>query len=204
MGCNQIGTALGGALGRLTALGRKLAFLSILVWCVITAPDTRAEIRIFYRADDLADAIAGEDLWRYSYTVTGRTFAAFEGFKVYFPTQFFSVVDISAIADGWDAVLFVPDEQLPDQAFLAQALADSAPPQLFAVEFLWLGGQGSMPGSQRYELFDADFNVLVPPGTLGTLLIPEPRSGLLLLAGLALLAAMLMRRPAERGASCSR
>jgi hypothetical protein len=57
-----------------------------------------------------------------------------------------------------------------------------------------------VPGSQRYELFDADFAVLDPPGTLGTVagVIPEPQTGLLMLTGLALLAALSMRRRVGR------
>ena len=62
----------------------------------------------------------------------------------------------------------------------------------FALAFDWVG-RGS-PGSQPYELFDADFNLT---GSGLTAPVPEPASASLLMLALSALALLLRRRRAR-------
>jgi hypothetical protein len=168
-----------------------------LLLFVAAPPSAVADIQIVYRADDLPDAEPGDDLWQYTYTVSGWPFAELDGFRIYFPTDSFADIAVIDFPSTWDAVALVPDEIFPDQAFLAQALQPTSSTAVFIVEFRWLGDPVTAPGSQRAELFDANLVVFDPPGTLGTQVIPEPQTGLLMLAGLALLAVSAGRRIAR-------
>ena len=181
---------------------RNLLAASLLLLAA-APPAALADIQIVYQTEDLPDAEPGQDLWRYTYTVSGWAFGELDGFRIYFPTHSFSDVDIIDIPTQWDAVALVPDEVFPDQAFLAQALENTSSTATFMVEFRWLDDIPNTPGSQRYELFDPDLVVLDPPGTLGTIsqVIPEPQTGPFVLTGLALLAALSMRRRVVRGSA---
>lgn len=154
---------------------------------------------IEYIASNLADVTPGEDLWRYDYTVTGRSFLQSQFFDIYFqPTLFAALAAGAAPNTDWDvAVLQQPTPgNLPpfDRGmFDAFALSDDASlTGLFSVSFIYLGS-GS-PGSQAFEIYDAGSNLLETGVTtpLGGA-IPEP-STLALLAGGLLVGALKLRR----------
>jgi hypothetical protein len=154
---------------------------------------------IEYVATNLTDVTPGEDLWRYDYRVSGRSFLQFQFFDIYFqPTLFAALASQSSANSDWDAAILqqpTPGNLPPfDRGmFDAFALVDNASlTGMFSVSFIYLGS-GS-PGSQPFEIFDAGSNLLetgmtsVPGGA-----IPEP-STLALLAGGLLLGALRLRR----------
>ncbi len=160
---------------------------------------------ITFTASDLPDSTPGEDLWRYDYTVTGRSFLQSEFFDIYFEPNLYGTLTAGPAPDpGWDVLIL----QQPDPAnlppfdrgiFDAFALTDN-PPLLdaFSVSFVFLGA-GS-PGPQLFEIFDAD-SELVESGITsvpGEEVIPEPSTAALLLIGLATCAIHTYRRTSIR------
>jgi hypothetical protein len=163
-----------------------------------------AEIQILYQVEDQANRKTGGDTWRYTYTVTGRAFAEFEGFAISFePDLADSLTLVSYPTPEWDANVAQPEPSFVQPGFLLAQASRNLPASAwqFAVDFVWLG-EGT-PGPQHYQLFDADLNVLDPPGTLATVAgpIPEPQTYLLMLAGFTLLAALTRRRRIGRGSA---
>lgn len=167
----------------------------------------RAEIQIFYETENLQDVVPGQDLWRYTYLATGRAFETAYGFQVYFPWESYGTVAlIDFPQDAWDVLAFSPDSALGLPGSMTAAARQSLPatPWQFVVDVVWLDITVPRPGSQRYELLDPNFVALDPPGALGTLVVPEPGAGLLMLAGLAVLVARSIPRRVREAFACSR
>ena len=185
-----------------------IASLLFAAALALDAAPTRAEIQIVYQTENLPDVDPGKDLWRYTYTVSGQAFDLSYGFNVYYPWQSFGAIDLIAFPqDHWGPVDALDPEEALDLPGLLSAQAKQnlpAAPWQFVVDVVWLDRIAARPGSQRYELFDADFVQLDPPGTLGTVAIPEPQTGLLMLAGFTLLAALSMGRRVARGCAWRR
>lgn len=136
---------------------------------------------IAYTATDLPDAVPGEDLWEYAYTVSGRTFAAGEGFSVFFDYTQYTLLESPppAVSADWDIISLQPDVLLPDDGFY-DALALVSAPSLttaFTVSFVWLGT--GTPGAQPFDIYNPAFQTIESGVT-----VPEPGTGLLLAAGL--------------------
>ena len=164
-----------------------------------------ASTTIEYRATDLADLVVGDDLWRYDYRVSGRSFLADIGFDIYFPVvSGYLAGDLGTAvpANGdWDALTLQPDALLPaDGAYDALALVDAASlGGFFSVEFVWRGA--GTPGSQPFEIYDlsaAGTNLVLESGDTIPLrdsgALPVP--GTLALLGSGLGAALALRRRA--------
>jgi hypothetical protein len=171
--------------------------LLVLLWAV---PESHAAT-VEFVATDLPDVTA-EDLWRYDYRVSGRSFLQFEFFDIYFdPLLYRNLANESLAGPDWDvAILQQPNPlNLPpfDRGmFDAFALVDG--PSLtgtFSVSFAYLGS--GRPGSQPFDIFDAGSN-LVESGftTPAPSAVPEPSTFLLVLPALA--AASLKFRRARR------
>ena len=177
-----------------------MANLFVALFVLLTSAPASAHVQIIYEAEDLPNSRGGGDVWKYTYTVSGWPFAEQEGFRIYFPSDLYTNLEVLDFPPQWDAVANLPDDILPDQAFLAQTLENTSAPAVFVVKFEWLNGF-DFPGSQHYELFGPDFKTLSPPGTLDTLSqpIPEPQTTVLMLAGLLLVARVMHRqRPWSR------
>jgi hypothetical protein len=147
-----------------------------------TLPSAALATTIRYQATDLADVVAGEDLWEYRYQVSGFASPAY-GFDIFFPVDdgfLYGDLQASTAHRDWDVLLIQPDPLLPDDGRY-DAVASVANPSLadfFTVQFLWRK-VGTTPDSQRFEIFDNGLAVLqtgwtipldqtVPePGTLG-------------------------------------
>jgi hypothetical protein len=144
-------------------------------------------VTITYQATDLADAVAGQDLWRYTYTVSG-SFVLSGGFNILFdPGLYSNLQDPPPAVNGdWMVLITQPDTVLGADGIYS-ATVIGAPPSLadvFSVEFIWLGS-GS-PGSQPFEAFDDTFQKIQDgrtalPGQPGT---PAPLPGTLALLGI--------------------
>lgn len=157
-------------------------------------PDPAEAGTITYEAIDLADTTPGEDLWQYSYMLSGFTFPLGFGFDLFFPlSQGYLFGDLETDPPepnaDWDVISIQPDQNLPADGFLdALALVNNASlADPFTIAFIW-NGTGT-PGTQLFEIFDDTFAVIdggvtVPAG--GTTPVPEPGTLLLFATGMGL------------------
>ena len=142
---------------------------------------------ITYSAIDLPDVVAGDDLWRYDYSVSGYSFAKDEGFEVFFSPSLYSDLDASSPHPDWDVLAIQPDPVLPDVGFYS-AIANIANPSLvptFSVTFVWLGP--GVPGAQLFTvtLYDPAHDVILESTGRGRTSIPggAPEPATLILIG---------------------
>jgi hypothetical protein len=166
----------------------------VAVCSAAAAPRAEATI-IEFRAVNLDDLVAGEDLWTYDYFVSDFTFAVDQGFSTYFdPLLYANLQAAPRSGSDWDPIAIQPDTALPSFGFFdALALADGASlTDPFSITFTWLGGAGSAPGSQEFTVnqYDAAGNIAfletgqtVSQGSAG---VPEPATGLVFALGAAL------------------
>jgi hypothetical protein len=163
------------------------------------ASGTGQATTIAYLPSDLADVTAGEDLWRYDYTVSGRTFLQSEFFDIYFsPSVYASLTAAPAPNPDWDVAILqqpTPGNLPPFDRGMFDAFALAADASLagtFSVSFVYLGS--GTPGAQTFEIFDAGSSLLETGFTTLTPQIPEPSSVPLSLIGLIGCAIHLRRR----------
>ena len=146
---------------------------------------------IQYQSIDLPDTTLGEDLWQYQYTVSDHTFATNTGFTLYFDSALYSNLQDPppVVNSDWDILVTQPTPLFSDEgSYDAFALASF--PSLtdtFSLTFIWSGLQ--TPGSQAFEIYDENFNVIVSGQTqLKLSTVPAPSPFWLLLSGFGLLA----------------
>jgi hypothetical protein len=157
-------------------------------------PEAAQAIVVTYEAIDLTDTTPGEDLWRYVYAVSDFSPAADIAVETLFdPTLYGSLQDPAPGVTGWDILTLQPDANLPDVGrYSALALSTGASlAEPFELTFAWLGGPGTAPGSQPFEVnsFDTQGGFL---DTLATGLttpatpsaVPFPGTLVLLVTGL--------------------
>ena len=146
---------------------------------------------IIYNATDLADTTPGEDLWRYSYGVSGVAFFADQGFNVSFDRNLCTKLESPPppVNADWDPLTIQPDLALDSDGFYdAQATRDN--PSLanpFTLKFVWLGT--GTPAAQPFTIYNADFSTREQGVTA-----PEPSAVALLGAGLGMLSTLGARR----------
>lgn len=159
---------------------------------------------ITFAATDLVDITAGEDLWRYDYTVSGRGFLQSEFFDIYFsPALYRSLIASPAPNADWDVlVLQQPDPTIlqPFDRGIFDAFAVIDGPSLsgtFSVSFIYLGAGN--PGAQPFEIYDPS-SILAESGftSAPANVIPEPSTGALFLIALAAGATLFHRRSSLR------
>ena len=141
---------------------------------------------ISYQATDLADTTPGQDLWQYSYSVSGYTFNQNYGFTVLFDYSLYSNLEDPPpfVNSDWDPIVLQPDPSLPaDGTYDAQALVNNASlADPFTVSFVWLGS--GTPGSQPFQVYDPNFETIEEGRTTsGAAAIPEPATLVLLGSG---------------------
>jgi hypothetical protein len=165
---------------------------------------------IGYEAIDLTDLLPGEDLWQYRYFAGDATFAANQGFSVYFDVGSYASLQSAPVNPDWDVLTVQPDSALPDGG-LYDALAlvpDASIADPFVVTFVWLGGAGA-PGAQQWTLNQWDDAGIDFVGYLGAgqttpftepAPVPEPSTFLLVsTAGAGLMLRMRRRRQSQCG-----
>lgn len=146
---------------------------------------------IGYVATDLPDVVPSEDLWRYTYQVSGATFSTGYGFSIRFDHTLFESLESPPpqVGGDWNIISLQPDVLLPDDGLYdALALVDGASlASPFTVEFNWMGS--GRPGAQPFVVYDDNFAAIEAGVT-----VPEPSPLLLLLAAVAP-AVLSERRP---------
>ena len=71
-------------------VARQFSFASAaLVIFLFCLPVLRAQFTVQYEATDLADTTPGQDLWQYTYSVSGFSFQTNQGFSVFFDDQLY-------------------------------------------------------------------------------------------------------------------
>ena len=157
------------------------------------APAPAINVTFRFAVVDLADTTPGQDLWEYSYQVTGLTLTAGQGFTIFFDLSLCTLLQNPPpfVNADFDLLTVPPDLALHSNGFYdAQALRNNpsfADP--FKLRFVWLGTGGAAPGAQPYTVYNADFTTQSQGQTTS---VPEPSAlALLLLQG----AAIFNRRP---------
>ena len=146
---------------------------------------------------DLTDTVAGQDLWRYDYTVSGPIDANGLMNLLFSPASYASLVSETSDPNLTLLPDVQPDAGLPADGIVQFSLNNAllaADAAALSVRFIWLGAPGSSPGAQLFEVVDGAGN---PAGggmtTLqGVSSVPEPST--LLLSTTALLALSVKRR----------
>ena len=146
---------------------------------------------IEYEATDLADAVAGEDLWQYKYWLSGFVFNTDQGFTIYASSLYQQLSTPGAPNADWEdpPLVVQPDPVLASDGFFDDlALVNGASlADAFVLNFVWLGGPAH-PGSQPYELYVLDgqgqTTVIGEGQTQPRVVVPEPAALFLLGMGL--------------------
>jgi hypothetical protein len=168
-------------------------WLGGLLLLLLSSPARALEVQ--YVAVDVDDIVVGVDRWRYDYSFVG-SLAEFEGLSLLFDDASRAALQVASPPDPNALGYFIEQPSIALQAdglFTISAVRRVVGEKLnFSVSFDALSGVP--PGAQRYELFDADFTVT---GTALTVAVPEPPSGVMLLAALAVLMPLMRRRLAR-------
>ena len=149
-------------------------------------------VNIQYQAADLPDVTLGDDLWQYTYTVSG-SFVQFGGFNLLFDATLYGTLDNPppVVNADWSVTTVEPDPGLfADGLFTATAV--SAVPSLadpFTVSLVWHGV--GAPGAQAFEVFNASFDTIE---TGQTSVVPLPGALALLFSGLGVLGAQVRHK----------
>lgn len=116
---------------------------------------------IEYEVIDLGIMPSSQHLWEYRYFVSGITFAANQGYTIWFDWNHTGQLNPPSPPNGqWSVIVLQPDLNLPDNgAFDALALVDGASTgQPFVVDFIW---SGNTPERQFFDIdqFDSSGNL---------------------------------------------
>jgi hypothetical protein len=180
----------------MTRRSMAMVRIAVVAGLFLSARPTQAAT-ITFDAVDLGNVSAGEDLWRYVYTVEGATFNANDGFAILFDPVVYGALlastpdtnpDVISTTDPeWDILLLPPDPGLPDGGvFDALSYAGTAVNVTFTVDFVWLGT--AAPGAQPFNLYTLAEDLSVIKGEEGVTQansVPEPGTLALLAIGLA-------------------
>ena len=172
----------------------SILIVALALFCLVGAPAATADPLIEYSLTNIAG-----NTWQYDYHMSGSDPTAEQLITIYFDLNYCSEITPVNYLTGSDWYVFAlqPDLEIwgggEDGSYNAVALIDAPQyPEPFSVQFNWLNAAAA-PGSQSFDLFGADFDILssgmtVLRGGPDVPAVPEPASGLLLLGGLGLLA----------------
>jgi len=175
----------------------KKQYLSLAMAAMLTlgaAGLANASNAISYAALNLADVNMGEDLWRYTYTVTGDSFATGTGFAIDFETSLFVLPELQQTAPNsdWDVWTYTSSYDPEFAVYDAYALVDNASlANQFSVDFVWAGGAEG-PGAQYFVVYNQNDGTVLQHGM--TAPVPVPAAVWLLGSGLAALAGSGLRK----------
>lgn len=174
----------------------KKKYASLVLAAMLTLGATglaNASNAISYTATDLADVNGGEDLWQYTYTVSGDSFAQGTGFTIEFENSLFvlSAAQQTAPNNDWDVWTYASSYNPDIFVYDAFAMKDNASlVDQFSVAFVWTGGTEG-PGVQFFKVYDENYTVQQNGMTAP---VPVPGTVLLLGSALAALGAVGRRK----------
>jgi len=181
----------------------KKKYVSLVMAAMLTlgaAGLANASNAISYTALDLTDTIDGQDLWQYSYTVSGDSFAMGTGFAIDFEKDFFLLTEsanLTAPNAGWDVWTYTSSYDTNNFVYDAYALEDNASlADTFTVDFVWTGAADA-PGTQYFVVYDQDYKVL-QNGLTTAAPVPVPAALLLLGSGWAAIAGAGLRKKSKK------
>jgi hypothetical protein len=152
-----------------------------------------AILTVTYKATDLMDSIPGGDRWQFTYRAAG-SLNPFEGFNVLFSPSDFAALSVDSTPPGWLTYALGPDLAFATDGIFSSTIDGTGTlPADFIISFDWIGA--GVPDSQRFEIFDENFNV-VGEGITTLAALPEP--GSLVLIGGGLVAFAMIRRRSSR------
>lgn len=163
-------------------LCRRRFATALLSLAAATGPAAAATV--VYGAVDLPDAVAGDDLWRYEYTISGA-FAAFDTLTIEFASGLHEQVDLTIPPATLLAQPIVAGFPGASTLLMVTAMSDlSFVIDTAAVTFVWRGT--GTPGAQDFSVADDNSDVYqVGVTRLFGAAVPEPATWALLLATLA-------------------
>lgn len=178
-----------------------------LIACLLllSSPVVDAAIQIVYEAHDVQDQVAGQDLWRYDYLVSGYAFDPDQSFfTILFPIDLYEDVQAGVSPPGWIAETFPADAIFQATIFQAFGDSDETSQLLFSASFGWF--DPSAPGAQLYRLYNYDsvndeYRYTEGRTTLAT--VPEPETLWLLFTSLVMLAFSSIRGRFQRASPCT-
>lgn len=138
---------------------------------------------------DLTDL--GSDSFEYTYTIENDTLPeSIEWLTIWFDESLYgnlSTTSPTSITDNWNEIILPSTGFEIPLGYDAQALSDGITAGQtvtgFSVTFDWLGGQGTLPGPQQFEIINPSDSQTIDSGQT----IPEPTTLLLFaLSGLLL------------------
>ena len=138
-------------------------------------------------------SLGGGD-WQFRYQIVNAPASpSFDELTIYFESDKYSNLVLSAAPGGWDSLLIQPDPGIPADGYLdvlrlGGPMPDDEIAAGFSVSFRYLGV--ATPGSQRFELIDSSAFVVKHEGSTTSAggavdSIPEPASISLTLLALA-------------------
>ena len=147
---------------------------------------------------NLADSIAGQDLWNASFTLSSGVFQASEGFTIYFNSVDYANIStpLLPIPAGWDVLSIQPDPLLSAPGFVDGLALVNTPTlaQPFSVDFVWRGA--GEPGPQPFETYSLVGGFRTTGSGQTVTVVPEIGFGLGTGWALAVVAALsALRRP---------
>ena len=164
--------------------GRSATVVSIpsSIGAEYVAPAPAFEVIFRFEVVDLADTTPGQDLWEYSYQVSGLALTTGQGFTIFFDFSRYALLQHPPplVNADFDLLTVQPDPALNSNGFY-DALALRNNPSFadpFRLRFVWLGTAGSTPGAQPYTVYNADFSTQSQGQTTN---VPEPGAIALLL-----------------------
>lgn len=175
----------------------KKQYLSLAVAAMLTlsaAGLANASNAISYSALNLTDVNTGEDLWRYTYTVTGDSFATGTGFAIDFEKSLFVLSEGQQASPNseWDVWTYTSFYDSEIAVYDAYALVDNASlANQFSVDFVWTGGVEG-PGSQYFVVYNQNDGTVLQNGM--TAPVPVPAAIWLLGSGLAAIGGSRLRK----------
>lgn len=155
--------------GCVSPLLRAGLFLAFLL--VGNLPRLNAQlVYVSYTEQNLTDTTVGQDLWRYTYFVTGLSLEVNQGFSIFFDEATTTNLQSTPPTPNldWSVISVQPDLGLNSDGFYdALALVDN--PSFvgtFSINFVWTGT--GTPGAQRFTVYDADFSTITEGQTTRT------------------------------------
>jgi hypothetical protein len=182
----------------------KKKYVSLVMAAMLTlgaAGLANASNAISYTALDLADVTPGQDLWQYSYTVSGDSFAMGTGFAIDFEKDLFMLTEsanLTAPNAGWDVWTYTSSYDANNFVYDAYALEDNASlADTFTVDFVWTGAADA-PGAQFYVVYNQNEGTVLQNGSTTAAPVPVPAALLLLGSGWAAIAGAGLRKKSKK------